>query len=108
MQRWTSDLDLTGFAKVGYPGVIYCEGEKEGVVDFVGRVKAMQWLALRIRFVQEVGDNEGKLDCNSDEAGLTRKWIELEKVGEVVDYMRRIGREHFVLELGLGASSSAT
>ena len=112
MQRWSSEFSLTGFAKVGYPGVIYCAGEKENVEEFVGKVKGMQWLALRVRFVEELEDARGHetVGIEGGKGGKggnnDRSWVELEKVGEVVEYMRSIGREKCVLELGLGAGSS--
>ena len=102
MQRWTSELSLVGFAKVGHPGVIYCEGEKENVEEFVAKVKAMQWLALRVRFVEDLEEeHQGEDDCKRG-----GRWIELEKVGEVVQYMRDIGRDKYVLEVGLGAGAN--
>ena len=103
LQRWSSELSLIGFAKVGYPGVIYCEGEKGNVEEFVGKVKAMQWLALRVRFVDGLSENE-PLETTGE--GQGRHWIELEKVGGVVEYMRHIGREKYVLDIGLGAGAS--
>lgn len=101
LSQWSHELSLTGFAKVGYPGVIYCEGTKKDIEDFVSRVKSMQWLALRLRFV-EPGPQTG--------SHAVREWAEFEKVGEVVEEMRRRGREGFVVEMGIGSAgaSSAT
>ncbi|KAL1749312.1 hypothetical protein HDZ31DRAFT_28102 [Schizophyllum fasciatum] len=98
MQAWTAALGLSGFAKVGYPGVIYAHGARDAVEDFVGRVRGMQWLALRLRFLEalpEGGEVEG--------AG-ERRWGELQRVGEVVEEMRRLGREKYVTEMGIGTS----
>ncbi|KAH8099459.1 hypothetical protein BXZ70DRAFT_1009266 [Cristinia sonorae] len=97
LQQWSSQLAVSGFAKVGYPGVIYCQGSQSGVEQFVANVKAMQWLALRLRFVEPPVDDivEGE-----------RKWIELEKVGEVVQEMRRLGRERYVVEMGIGSAGT--
>lgn len=99
MQLWSSQLQITGFAKVGYPGIMYAEGAKDNVEEFVNKIKAMQWLALRVRFVEPVheGQNNGP---------SSRTWMELEKVGEVVEEMRRIGREGYVVEMGIGSVSS--
>jgi len=83
---------------VGYPGIIYAEGEQGNVEEFVANVKAMQWLALRVRFIEpvEVGDNEKPHGY----------WAEFQKVGEVLDEMKRIGREKFILEMGIGSAGS--
>ncbi|ESK92399.1 hypothetical protein Moror_4576 [Moniliophthora roreri MCA 2997] len=97
LQLWSSQLSLCGFNKVGYPGVIYAEGTKENVEDFVGRIKGMNWLALRVRFIEAL-ETEGVEEA--------RRWKEFEKVGEVVEEMRRIGREKWIVEMGIGSSHS--
>ena len=99
MQLWSSQLEITGFAKVGHPGIIYAEGAKDCVEEFVAKIKAMQWLALRVRFIEPIP--EGKRSGHTP-----RPWTEFEKVGEVVDAMRQIGRESYVVEMGIGAASS--
>lgn len=102
----SSTLSLTGFAKVGYPGVIYAEGPRESVEAFVREVKGMQWLALRVRFVEPVPgwDTDANL---SSEAGRNQsvRWVEVSKIGEVLELMRMRGREAFVTNLGIGAPS---
>jgi len=94
MQKWTSELaSLRGFAKVGYPGVIYVEGTQSDVQHFVAQVKALQWLALHVRFTEPL-----------QAAGTYhRAWSEFEKVGEVVQEMKRLGREEFLVEMGIGS-----
>lgn len=98
LQQWSSSLAVTGFAKVGYPGVIYAQGERGSVEEFVENVKAMQWLALRLRFLEP-------LPVSEDEA-RAQGWTELEKVGEAVDAMRRLGLEKWIVEMGVGSRSS--
>lgn len=100
LQSWSSRQDITGFAKVGYPGVIYCEGIKDQVEEFVAKIRAMQWLALRLRFIEPVPKRE-----NEPLQAAKRTWSEFEKVGEVVDEMRRLGREKYVVEMGIGSSA---
>ncbi|KAG8976531.1 hypothetical protein FRB90_009140 [Tulasnella sp. 427] len=93
--KWSQELAIGGFAKVGYPGIIYAEGKKEDVEDFVQRVKEMQWLALRVRFVEPI---EGP------DVGVTRQeWTEVTKVGEAIELMRKRGREKLIIGLGFGA-----
>ncbi|KAL0563984.1 hypothetical protein V5O48_018075 [Marasmius crinis-equi] len=97
LQHWSSSLSLSGFAKVGYPGVIYAQGGKEDVEEFVENVKGMQWLALKLRFLEPDEEGEGK-----------PSWAEFQKVGEVVEEMRRIGREKYVVEMGIGSAGTAS
>lgn len=102
MQHWSAQLNVSGFAKVGYPGVIYCEGFQEQVEQFVANIKAMQWLALRVRFVEPAPKDSTPMVEN----GQKRCWNELEKVGEVVEEMRRLGREKYVVEMGIGSAGT--
>lgn len=97
MAHWAAQLHLSGFAKVGHPGVMYAEGAREHVEEFVQNVKAMQWLALRVRFVEPLPNNL--------QPATEKRWKEFEKVGEVVDEMKRLGgREAFVVEMGIGST----
>ncbi|KAI9066477.1 hypothetical protein FKP32DRAFT_1542034, partial [Trametes sanguinea] len=98
LSQWSHELSLVGFAKVGYPGVIYCEGAREDVEDFVSRVKSMQWLALRLRFIEPLPE------AREDKDAPRREWKEFEKVGEVVEEMRALRRERFVVEMGIGST----
>ncbi|KAH7926873.1 hypothetical protein BV22DRAFT_990509, partial [Leucogyrophana mollusca] len=103
LQQWSSELSLSGFAKVGYPGVIYVEGAQENVENFVLNVKAMQWLALRVRFIEPVVPTS-----RTDASGHSNQhWVELEKIGEVVEEMRKWGREHYVVEMGIGSAGTS-
>lgn len=106
MQKWASDLSIHGFAKVGYPGVIYCEGEKADVDEFVSNVKAMQWLNLHLRFDEPLPVSTTRNEGDSESSSRS-SWTELEKVGEVLDYMRKLNREAFVLDVGLGSAAAA-
>jgi len=98
LQKWSSDLRISGFAKVGYPGIIYAEGAQGNVEEFVSNVKAMQWLALRVRFAEAVQGAAIRASEN--------RWVEFQKVGEVVEEMKRIGREEYILEMGIGSAGS--
>jgi len=98
LQQWSDDLCILGFAKVGYPGIIYAEGTQTNIEEFVSNVKAMQWLALRVRFVEAIEGAAMRTDENH--------WVEFQKVGEVVEEMKRIGREEFILEMGIGSGSA--
>ncbi|EIW87429.1 hypothetical protein CONPUDRAFT_69642 [Coniophora puteana RWD-64-598 SS2] len=105
LQSWTSELSLLGFAKVGYPGVIYAEGAQGDIEEFTSRVKAMQWLALKVRFVEPLDPKKRRI---RDIHGATEggSWCEYQKVGKVVEAMRRFGREEYVVEMGIGSAGS--
>lgn len=104
LQQWSSSLSLTGFAKVGYPGVIYAEGDRVNVEEYVENVKSLQWLALKVRFVEPVPNNKESL--MHPVADGQPRWKEFQKVGKVVEEMRRLGREEYVVEMGIGSAGT--
>ena len=99
LQEWSSSLGLSGFAKVGYPGVIYAQGARDSVKEFAANVKSMQWLALRMRIVEPV---DGADATGYGDTGGKGAWREFQKVGEVVEEMKRLGREKYMIDMGIG------
>ncbi|XP_006453850.1 hypothetical protein AGABI2DRAFT_175617 [Agaricus bisporus var. bisporus H97] len=99
LSGWSSQLGISGFAKIGYPGLIYAEGSQDSIEEFADNIKAMQWLALKKRFIEPLESTT----CDRDHQ--LSGWKEFEKVGEVVKEMRRLGRGEYVLEMGIGAGA---
>lgn len=100
-KKWSEEHSLSGFAKIGYPGVIYCTGCQPDVQAFVSKVKNMQWLALHTKFIEPL-----PIDNKSVGSTIHRSWKEVEKIGEVVDEMRKYGREEYAYEFGIGSGKS--
>ncbi|KAJ7608714.1 hypothetical protein FB45DRAFT_945755 [Roridomyces roridus] len=98
LQGWSASLRIAGFAKVGYPGVIYAQGTESSVEEFVANVKGMQWLALKLRFLEPL-PLAGEVEAHG--------WTELEKVGEAVEAMRRLGLEEWIVEMGIGSGKNS-
>lgn len=73
------------------------------VEEFVNNVKAMQWLALKVRFVEPIPVTTESENANCL-TSTSCQWKEFQKVGEVVEEMRSIGREDFVVEMGIGST----
>ncbi|BGP21381.1 DUF1115 domain containing protein [Rhodotorula toruloides] len=46
---WSTELELWGLSKPGYPGVIIAEGLASNVDHFIQVVKSWQWKALQVR-----------------------------------------------------------
>lgn len=105
----SSQLSLVGFAKVGHPGIIYAMGAREDLAEWVREVKSWQWLALRVRISPEPIDEAdvgGKGRDSGARGGKGRgEWIEMEKVGDAVEWMRRRGREKLLTDLGIGVGA---
>lgn len=72
IQSWSKELSLRGYARPGYPGAIFAEGETDQVDEFVRRLKALRWQALQVRAedvveerVLDLGSGEGIVECES-------------------------------------------
>ncbi|KAJ3860819.1 hypothetical protein EV359DRAFT_5276, partial [Lentinula novae-zelandiae] len=102
LQQWSKSLSISGFAKVSYPGVIYAEGIQENIEEFVDNIKAMQWLALKLRFIEPVLEG-----VDGYSSASRRQWTEFQKVGDVMEEMRRIGRQMYVVEMGIGSAGTS-
>lgn len=46
---WAGKLEIAGFLKPGYPGIIIVEGPKEGLDEFLRRLKTLRWKAFQVR-----------------------------------------------------------
>lgn len=42
-----------------------------------------------------------------DRESCLERWSEFQKVGEVVEEMKRLGREVFMLEMGIGSAGTS-
>jgi len=104
-----SQLSLTGFSKVGHPGIYYAMGEKDDLDEWVREVKSWNWLALRIRVgVEPLPSRAEEMGTRGKEDGARGgkgrgEWVELEKIGEALEWMRKRGREGLLLDIGIGS-----
>lgn len=102
----SSQLSLVGFAKTGHPGIIYAIGSRADLIEWLREVKSWQWLALRVRIAPEPVEEEetgGKGKESGARGGKGRgEWVEVEKIGEAVEWMRQRGREKLLTNLGMG------
>jgi hypothetical protein len=46
--EWAKDLQLNGFSKPGKPGVICVEGNHLNVLEYLTRLKSMNWQRLTV------------------------------------------------------------
>ena len=70
LARLASQYRLLGFCKVGYPGIIYAEGDADDLDVFAREVKSWQWLALRLRVLEELSE-----DGERREEGAKVAWV---------------------------------
>ena len=96
----SSSLHLKGFGKVGYPGIIFAQGDLIDLEEFAREVKSWQWLALKLR-VLEI-DTTGR---KQDRPGRG-EWEEVTKIGEALEWLKGVGKEYLLTDSGFGVNSS--
>ncbi len=107
----SSSLGLYGFAKTGYPGIIFalCPSAIEAD-EFVREVKRWQWLALKLRSVEEVKQGDELVKSIEREAGEGKKWKgrweEVDSLGLALEWMRKAKRQYLLTDIGYGGGGA--
>ena len=57
--QWALELRLGGFSKIGWPGVIICEGDEADCQEYVQRLQRLRWKQLVVRGEQQVAITDG-------------------------------------------------
>ena len=96
----SSSLHLKGFGKVGYPGIIYAQGDLCDLEDFAREVKSWQWLALKLRVLEPDTSNEKTMRPGRGE------WQEVSKIGEALEWLRGVEKAYLLTDSGFGANPS--
>lgn len=94
-QSWAKELDLGGFSKPGYPGIIVIEGRAEDCEAYVSRLKRLTWKAMSVRVAEE--DDA----VVSERGGLRRLPAAFEELPEnglgiMGEALREAGLEHML------------
>ena len=94
-QTWAKELDLGGFSKPGYPGIIVIEGRAEDCEAYVSRLKRLTWKAMSVRVAEE--DDA----VVSERGGLRRLPAAFEELPEnglgiMGEALREAGLEHML------------
>jgi hypothetical protein len=64
---WARELDLSGYSKPGFPGIVVVEGLSPAVREYLARVRALQWQATQIRGERLVPCQSCKPDCSGQQ-----------------------------------------
>ncbi|KAE9033535.1 hypothetical protein PR003_g8707 [Phytophthora rubi] len=60
VKEWALELQLCGFSKIGWPGVVIVEGAEANVQEYVRRLQHFRWKQITVRGEQtEEGDSKG-------------------------------------------------
>ena len=49
IRQWADELNIGGLWKVGYPGVILCEGEEGDTGEFIRRLRSLPWKSMTLK-----------------------------------------------------------
>ncbi|KAH9461388.1 hypothetical protein Pst134EA_017694 [Puccinia striiformis f. sp. tritici] len=50
--EWARELEIRGWSKPGYPGVVIIDGSKESIDEYCKRMKGLKWKAIQQRHYQ--------------------------------------------------------
>ncbi|CAD2095728.1 RWD domain-containing protein, putative [Plasmodium vinckei brucechwatti] len=56
--KWARELKIGGYSKIGYPGIIVCEGPKEEVDFYVNSLNKLRWKHFDCRGMEDIVLNE--------------------------------------------------
>ncbi|KAG6609807.1 Major Facilitator Superfamily (MFS) [Phytophthora cinnamomi] len=62
VKEWALELQLGGFSKIGWPGVVIVEGAEANVQEYVRRLQHLRWKQITVRGEQTEELGEGNLD----------------------------------------------
>jgi hypothetical protein len=96
----SSSHHLQGFGKVGYPGIIYAQGDLADLEDFAREVKSWQWLALKLRVLESDTSRDKQTRPGRGE------WQEVTKIGEALEWLKSVGKDYLLTDSGFGVNSS--
>lgn len=86
-------LGLGGYSKIGWPGVVVCEGEEEDVLAYVKHLQSLRWQEIRIRGEERIECLEGQ--SINDLRAMHHGWEELREhdMSKLANAMREAGLE---------------
>ncbi|CRG93914.1 conserved Plasmodium protein, unknown function [Plasmodium gallinaceum] len=77
--KWAKELNIGGYSKIGYPGIIICEGPKEEVDFYINSLNKLRWKHFDCRGMEDIKLNEYE---DLDEARvLPKSMYELDSKG---------------------------
>ncbi|POM72087.1 Hypothetical protein PHPALM_11258 [Phytophthora palmivora] len=62
VKEWAIELELGGFSKIGWPGVVIVEGAELNVQEYVRRLQHLRWKQITVRGEQTEQIQDGGLD----------------------------------------------
>lgn len=101
MIHLSSELQLSGFLKIGWPGIIIIEGIKESCQEFYNIIRRWQWqyLVVRGEIIEDISllNNVSSLKDFIDTKRLFPKLVEIDDMSIVANHCRQVGLESLFL-----------
>jgi hypothetical protein len=89
IKRLASDFQLTGYMKIGWPGLIIIEGAEQDCLDFYDEIRPWQWKYLVVRGEQQ----ERCCGRAIDENRKFEQFLEVDDMSLVARHCREVGLE---------------
>lgn len=90
MKQLGAQHNLTGYVKIGWPGIIIIEGAEESCQDFYDDIKVWAWKYLVVRGEQQVVVRKG---ANIDSLRRFETFQEVSEMSIVATHCREVGLE---------------
>eukprot|EP00933_Yihiella_yeosuensis_P052546 TRINITY_DN5064_c2_g1_i1.p1 TRINITY_DN5064_c2_g1~~TRINITY_DN5064_c2_g1_i1.p1 ORF type:complete len:372 (+),score=65.83 TRINITY_DN5064_c2_g1_i1:2-1117(+) len=76
IKEWADHLDLGGFSKIGYPGVVIIEGSEEACEIYVNAISRLRWKYFCVRG-EEIVEAPASISDVNELRKLPRRFVEL-------------------------------
>ena len=93
MKSLASALSLTGYVKIGWPGLIVLEGREEDCVEFYDSMRRWSWKFLVVRGEQQERIPTLSSGASLDGARKFHEFIETDDMSVVAQHCREVGLE---------------
>jgi hypothetical protein len=85
-----ADYNLTGYMKIGWPGLLIVEGDEENCKKFYDEIRPWRWQYLVVRGEQKEQVTNGK---NVEAMRCFSNFVEVDDMSVVADHCRQVGLE---------------
>eukprot|EP00934_Nitzschia_sp_Nitz4_P005321 Nitzschia sp. Nitz4//scaffold3_size479765//432084//432980//NITZ4_000183-RA/size479765-exonerate_protein2genome-gene-1.302-mRNA-1//1//CDS//3329551007//5311//frame0 len=96
IKRLVSDLHLTGYMKIGWPGILIIEGSEQDCICFYDEIRPWSWKYLVVRGEQQVvlqSSKDSQMREVVDRSRRFSQFVEVDNMSVVAQACRDVGLE---------------